>query len=474
MTIIQQILVKMVEGVFEKIQNVGLINIGRTVKELQPVVSGAVLDILVACIDEMDQSLVTGAKAMRRQDGITVKETRVERTLTTELGDLKYKRTYFRLRDGRYVYLLDHLIGVERYERVSKELVADILKAATVKSYQQAVNASGQKVSRQTVHDRLVALKEVAVDVQRVKETPETLDLFVDEDHAHLTPRGSAIIPLVTITEGMDTSDPKRHKTIQPLHISAYGMQQDAFNENVLAVLTERYDFDKVKQVNIHADGGKWIQGLQKMIPRSRLVMDGYHLEKRLRSFLQLEGARNYAGAIRRLLSREDGYEGFERICEVICSKQVAPAARQKVRDFVDYCAAHWDPIVVRMKKETCGSCTEPLVSHVLSDRISRDPISWSKQGLSKMTMLVVYGKNGGNVCSDDVRVRIDRSASSFHEDGFSKYRDYAIKQANEMLNSKHDWSFFDHESPAFGKVDAPFLIRKSLGSFSSISDFIS
>ena len=90
------------------------------------------------------------------------------------LGELTYKRTYFRLRDGTYVYLLDHVIGVESYERISKELVADILQAATVKSYQQAIDSTKQEISRQTLHNRLVALEDLVMPVERVEETPET------------------------------------------------------------------------------------------------------------------------------------------------------------------------------------------------------------------------------------------------------------------------------------------------------------
>ena len=52
---------------------------------------------------------------------MTVKERAVERAITTALGDLHYRRTYFALLDGSYAYILDHLIGVEAYERFSRE-----------------------------------------------------------------------------------------------------------------------------------------------------------------------------------------------------------------------------------------------------------------------------------------------------------------------------------------------------------------
>ena len=37
-------------------------------------------------------------------------------------------------------------------------------------------------------------------------------------------------------------------------------------------------------------------------------------------------------------------------------------------------------------------------------------------------------------------------------------------KQSEEMLNVKHDWSLFEHECDAFGKVDGIYLLRKSVG----------
>ena len=100
MEIIQQIAVKAVEEIFESVKGTGLSDIGKTIKALTPVVSRTVLSILTAFLEKMDEDLVTGAKALRREDGITVKERNVSRTWLTELGELTYKRTYFRLRDG--------------------------------------------------------------------------------------------------------------------------------------------------------------------------------------------------------------------------------------------------------------------------------------------------------------------------------------------------------------------------------------
>ena len=53
-------------------------------------------------------------------------------------------------------------------------------------------------------------------------------------------------------------------------------------------------------------------------------------------------------------------------------------------------------------------------------------------------------------------------------------YCDYAMKQADDVLKVKHDWSIFEHECFDLGKVDATYLLRKSVGSIQSIAHLVS
>ena len=223
MEIIQQIAVKAVEEIFESVKGTGLSDIGKTIKALTPVVSRTVLSILTAFLEKMDEDLVTGAKALRREDGITVKERNVSRTWLTELGELTYKRTYFRLRDGSFVYLLDHIIGVESYERISKELVADILQAATVKSYQQAIDSTKQEISRQTVHNRLVALDDLV-----------TGNYELTDDEVITIMRSALALGLTGFIQGL-TSLSDDVAPIRPFLNFCASVQQDGDEDNIYA-----------------------------------------------------------------------------------------------------------------------------------------------------------------------------------------------------------------------------------------------
>ena len=119
----------LVEEIFKTIEKVGLSDVGKTVESVFEVVKTGSLEIVSAAISEMDNA-VLAAKKERKLDGLTVKARNVPRTFTTSLGDLHYKRTYFSLKDGSNIYLVDHLIGIEPNERLSKNLCAKFVQCA--------------------------------------------------------------------------------------------------------------------------------------------------------------------------------------------------------------------------------------------------------------------------------------------------------------------------------------------------------
>ena len=71
------------------------------------------------------------------------------------------------------------------------------------------------------------------------------------------------------------------------------------------------------------------------------------------------------------------------------------------------------------------------------------------------------------------VRVRLlDKPKPNSYTE--ATYRDYANKQADEVLKAKHDWSIFEHERADLGKVDWIYMLRKSLGSQQSLEKLVS
>lgn len=475
--IIQQIAGNFITQVTDFLREDGINSIGQAAQQLHSLAKSAALALLAASLREMDLALVAANKA-RREDGLRIKEREVPRTVLIELGELHYARTYFEDWAGARCYLLDHLIGVAPYERLSRELCAALVQETADMSMEKAARKLSVPVSRQTVNNRVLALREVAVDAVPAAATPRELHLFADEDHAHLQNGRSAMVPLVTVTEGIDASK-KRHKTINPVHFEGYGIDNQSFFEGISSFLHERYDMDKVAHVYVHADGAKWIETAQDWLPNVQFVMDGFHLEQRLRQLSRLPGAAGphrmrafggnpcRLGAIRTAI-REDKFARFIEYCAKIDNGLNAPE-HDKLTEHVNFIQNHWEAIVLRMQDSICGSCTEPLVSHVLSNRLSRNPLAWSEYGLRQMAMLRVYTQNGGVVTAKDVRVSRSKAAldadAKSRASGYAKYRTLADKQIDEFLRKKCDWSIFEAPPRGRGKIDAAAMLKKAFGS---------
>lgn len=467
-TIIQQIGTDFIEKVLENLRNSEIVSIGNTAQQLFYIAKLSTLEILVAVIEQMDMALVE-ANRERKTDGLRIKQRNVSRALLTDLGELRYKRTYFEAKGGERYYLLDYLIGVEAYERLSKELCANLVQHAADKSMEKAAKDVGAAVSRQTINNKVLSLKQVAVDGVRVEQTPKELHIFADEDHVHMRSGRGAIVPLLTVTEGIDTTT-NRHKTINAVHFKGYGIKNDNFFENVSSFLNEKYDMDKTERVYVHADGGAWIQAAKDWFPNVRFVMDGYHLQKRLKRIAGLKGAAPYMRSLKKAIEKDD-FEQFVRCCARIDAMQ-DDKGREVLGDNINFIQNNWEAIVLRMKGDVCGSCTEPLVSHVLSARLSRNPLAWSEHGIRQMAMVRVYVKNGGVICASDVRVSRKetdlKSDSEAFKKGFSKYRAYADKQIGAFLKNKIDWSMFERSNTRTGKIDGTRMLIKA---YSRVND---
>ena len=76
-------------------------------------------------------------------------------------------------------------------------------------------------MSRQTLHNRISSLGELVVDVPKTKTPVKEIHIFADEDHVGVKTAGgkkNVMVPLIAITEGIDGSNPKRHKVKNPLY----------------------------------------------------------------------------------------------------------------------------------------------------------------------------------------------------------------------------------------------------------------
>lgn len=274
--------------------------------------------------------------------------------------------------------------------------MAQMLQSATEMSYQKSVElVSGNAVSRQSVRNHLLKLdileKQPIQNTKAVKE----LHIFADEDHVHMQKpskkkgKKNQIVPLVTVTEGVEKISDRCNKTINAMHFVDEKQSGKNLWKSVEGYIKKAYDVPSIEKIYIHADGGKWIQSGMEDFAQTVRVMDGYHLNKELCKISKNPCVRMIRQVVVNALRCNDK-DIVEKYFENVTSTD------KRIEHFRTYLYGNWDAIRNLVILDTVGSCTEGQVSHILSQRFSRNPIGWSKEGLGKLSKLRVYIKNGG------------------------------------------------------------------------------
>jgi hypothetical protein len=456
--IILQIVTETAKKILEYHRENGLSALHRMAEDIKEISDGMAKDMLNAFITGADNAL-KGAREERTGDGIRIRQSDVPRTLYTALGTLTYKRTYFDVKDERE-YILDGILEVDSYERVDAGVGARLVNGAAMASYGRSAEVfAGGNVSRRTVRNKVMNAGEAAYAPERAAETPESLHIFADEDRVSLQDGKTAVVPLVTVCGGKREVSAGRFELIEPFHVQGFGMKPWTLWEYVFALCAEKYGPDGIGKVYLYGDGAAWIEAGTDFFPEAVRVLDEFHPKSGMRRLLAGDVGGALAPRARAALARGDK-EKFEETVGFIAEATfwLMPEGRERaarlkaVKENGTYILARWDAIKNIRLPGSIGSCTEAMVSHVLSERSGRSPMGWSRAGLSKMAMIGVFVMNGGRIRPDDMAARNGRENKGAVITDMRKYGEIVKKQREEALKGMKDWSLFDRKTMIPGR----------------------
>jgi hypothetical protein len=451
--IVQQMTVDFVKGFLSHFAERGIYELGAMAEDAAVMAEVFSAELLTALIEETDQALLD-KKAERRRDGIAVHERDVQRTQHTALGDLTYKRTYYDTPDGPS-FLLDELLGVLPYERVNSHVSAHAVNMSGIMSFGKSADiVTGGKISRQTVWRKAMETGEATILPDMVKSTPERIHIFADEDHVHLQDGKSDILPLITICSGKKLVSKDRYELTDRIHINGYGLEARTRWEYAYAVCDATFDMTKVKEVFIYGDDASWITKSDECFANTIHILDAQHFRQYMTGILAGEICSPFALSLRSAVSYGKR-ERFSRIIDEIINAIMSgmPEGKQRenrmkiVRKSAGYILSNWDAVQNMKRDGSIGSCTEAMVSHVFSERFSRNPMGWSKAGLSKMSMLRVFIKNGGKISPVDIgKDKLNADEERIVMKRVGKYEALIKEQQSKVLGEFVNWRWFDIE----------------------------
>jgi hypothetical protein len=367
---------------------------------LKDITNDFILTMLQIYVESLDNE-IKADKRWRKKEQIVVERNDDKREIFTQFGQLKYERTYFHDKKNKtYVYLADEVFGVDSYDRISATVAADMVSHSVESSYEESSrHVSNEQITRQTVMNKTRKIKQekLKMEVKGPRRKVLVIHIDADEDHVPLQDGKNTIVPLITIYEGTKRTG-KRGKCINTHHIHGYGQSPEELWLNVADYIYDRYDIDYLKRIYIHGDGAAWIRTGKHWLPKSKMVLDKYHLNQAI--MRATAGQEQYRKEIHTSVYDGD-WTKFNKLVFELNKVAQTPQKRKRINQFKCYIRSNWEAITIYKEEGVSGSCTEGHVSHVLSSRFSSRPMGWSRKGLKTMTNLRVYYKNGGIITTD-------------------------------------------------------------------------
>lgn len=346
-------------------------------------------------IENLDEMIKESPRRKEKWDIVRKKE----RTLITEFGEVTFKRRYYESKfNGEYQHLADKKLGIGKYQRVDRGLEAEMVDAATDKSYakvgKEVVNSL--ELSDQTVMNKIRKLERIENDeLNNPNEKKEVKYLYVeaDEDHVSLQNGKNSIPRLVYVHEGISKEQGRNKLKNSYCFSGIYSKSEDLWLE-VMDYIDSNYKLDSIKQIYLAGDGALWIKEGLKWLPKSKQILDRYHLNKYI---LKATGhAKKFRFELWEGINNLDRTKIRETFSELI-SKAEKESKKTAIRQSRSYIYNNWSGIVNYYEDDNALGCSaEGHVSHILSDRLSSRPMGWSKLGADQMARLRAFKFNGG------------------------------------------------------------------------------
>lgn len=314
------------------------------------------------------------------------------RRMLTQMGEITLKRRlYFDKEKQRYFFPVDEMLDIEKYSRIDTGLKKELLSNATLTSYGKASELSGNKVSRQTVHN---IIKKLPQEQAKVKpqgyKSVEKIYIEADEDHIHLNTGVSAEVKLVYVHEGTREICKGRKELINAKYFTSVSKKENEIWSEVYNYVCSQYKMSTA-EIHISGDGAQWIKAGLDYFHRAKYHLDKFHVYK---SITDVSGAdRAMRTAVIEALKMKD-FNTIQNLYSIRNQKAVKVRERKYVASGLFYLENNFDEIDL---SKTYSCAAEGHVSHVLSARLSSRPMGWSLFGADKMAKLRAYYFSGGD-----------------------------------------------------------------------------
>jgi cation transport regulator ChaB len=90
-------------------------------------------------LEGLDEAIAED-KVGRKKKGYVIEQKAVKREIYTQFGNLEFRRRYYKNKfNSAYSYLVDKVVGIENYDRVSSSVSVALVESASEMSYAKSI-----------------------------------------------------------------------------------------------------------------------------------------------------------------------------------------------------------------------------------------------------------------------------------------------------------------------------------------------
>lgn len=366
----------------------------------------AMKDYLVSqlsyCLEQLDKEVIRDYC----DDGWEIDRLE-ERQLTFFFGTVTFRRRRLRKSGEKSFLPLDKALGLkarERYSPLFKEKAGQLVTGMTYRQASQSLELlTNQSISRQSLHrmTQTVAEKLKA----SVLPEPETLRrpavLYIEGDGIWIGSQEkdqSLEFKRGCLHEGVDRSDDKRPKLINPVYFGCFGKSQDLF-EQMSEYVQSHYDL-RGSIIVANSDGGSGYEAdkFETVFGRTKYFhycLDSYHVMKYLTGKLGFD--KELQTALRQAVKAYDVSK-----VRVLLDTAESYIETQKHLDYLSdvqgYLTRYWfaiKPLYMREGALSDGVGICESGHRYYTNRLKRQGRNWSRSGAENMALLMTAQRNG-------------------------------------------------------------------------------
>ena len=393
-------------------------------------------NVVISTFKEVDNDFKDSAY---RKSRYFVNKSNVERTLITIVGEIHFSRTYYENKlSGNKLFYLDKMFDLPKYDHYDPIIKGIAIKNTFDTSQAQAArdtstyigelkyfmdNSAVNNISRQSVYNWIKEWNTPDI-IPKSVETPETLYVMADEKYigAQDIEKDIMVKCFVTFEDIADVSK-NRRMLVNRSVFSCYDTHAWPLFMDYIA---RKYDFSKIKNIALLADGGSWIKtGLSELRLDPANVVKFYlcefHFSQSINHITSDENERYYLRHIFKTKNKKYFQTAVGQI--LVENPKRADIINKKLNYIINNYSA-----IKSMLKLNIGSSMESHISHLIASLFASRPKGYSTKRIKQYLKLNDYKSNGMNIFkiyiqsyANDEVIKIDENtANNYTFDNFN------------------------------------------------------